>query len=40
MDWIEERGGRAEHRLTVWRWGGAQYVVVRLFSAMRSCFEV
>jgi len=40
MDWIEERGGRAEHQLAVWRWGGAWYVVVWLFSAARSCFEV
>jgi len=40
MDWIEERGGRAECRLAVWRWGGARYVVVQLFSAARSCFEV
>jgi len=24
MDQIEERGGRAECQLAVWRWGGAQ----------------
>jgi len=35
-----ERGGRADHQLAVWRWGGAQYVVIQSLGAMRLCFGV